>query len=435
MQSPPGLGGEETKLEGEERELDGEEINPTPLEIPLEFYDFKLTPEYLNLTQDLARVETLGNPFFRLYEGIATDTITKDGKKLINYSGYNYLGMSGNKKVSAAAKTAIDIYGTSVSASRVLAGERDLHQALEQEIADLIGVESSITYVSGHSTNVSTIGHLFGAKDLIVYDTLSHNSIQQGCLLSGATLLEFPHNDWRSLSNILSQNRPHYQKVLIAIEGIYSSDGDIPPLAQIIALKKRYKTFLMVDEAHSIGVLGKTGRGISEYCQINPQDVDLWMGTLSKSFASCGGYIAGSKELIEYLKYTSPGFVFSVGMSPANTAAALEAIRLLKTNHKKVNRLHKRALLFLQLAQNLGLNTGNSNNTPIIPIIVGGPSKAVNLSQQLYKHGINAQPMVFPSVPYNAARVRFFINSTHTKTQIHYTIETLGEILNGELGS
>ena len=402
-----------------------EPLKPQP--VPAHYYQFHLMPEYLNLQQDLERVEKLGNPFLTVHDGIARDTTQINGRELLNYSSYNYLGLSGDRAIAQAAQAAIERYGTSVSASRLVSGERPLHQHLERELADFIGTEDCIVYIGGHATNVTTIGHLFGKNDLIVCDALSHNSIQQGCLLSGATIVEFPHNDWQALEQILHQRRYQYEKVLVAIEGIYSTDGDFAPLPQIVEIKKRYQALLMVDEAHSIGVLGDSGRGVSEYFGVAATEVDLWMGTLSKSLASCGGYIAGCGALVQYLKYTAPGFVFSVGMSPANTAAALAAIRLLKAEPERVMRLHKNAQLFLELTKQKGLNTGASQDSPIVPVIVGEPHKAVQLSHRLFKRGINVQPMVYPSVPYDAARLRFFITCTHTSEQIHRTLETVCE--------
>ena len=279
--------------------------------------------------------------------------------------------------------------------------------------------------MGGHATNVTTIGHLFGDKDLILYDALSHNSILEGCSFSGAKILPFAHNNWQALDNLLATQRHNFQQVLIVIEGIYSVDGDIPNLPKFIEVKKRHKVFLMIDEAHSIGVLGKQGRGIREYYGVNANDVDIWMGTLSKSFASCGGYIAGSSALIEYLKYTAPGFVYSAGMSPANTAAALAAIQSLKTQPERLVNLHARAKLFLTLAQNHQLNTGFSQNTPVIPIIIGNSLKCIKLSQSLFQRGINVQPMIYPSVPENMARLRFFITSCHTEEQIDFTVNVI----------
>jgi len=204
------------------------------------------------------------------------------------------------------------------------------------------------------------------------------------------------------------------------------------PLPEIVELKQHYQTFLLVDEAHSIGVLGLSGGGIREHFNLNATDVDLWMGTLSKSFASCGGYIAGSKELIQYLKYTAPGFVFSVGMSPANAAAALAAIRLLKAEPTRAIKLQSRAKFCLDLAKSKGFNTGFSGDSPVIPIIVGEPHKAVTLSQSLSADGINAKPMVYPSVPYDAARLRLFITSLHTEDQLQFTIDAIAKRLKSD---
>ncbi|MEN9565214.1 MAG: hypothetical protein RLZZ69_410 [Cyanobacteriota bacterium] len=373
-------------------------ITRSKIDVKPEYSQFQLTPEYLNLKKDLQQVEKLGNPFFSLHQGIAQDTIQTNERQLINYSSYNYLGMSGDPIVIAATQKAIAEYGTSVSASRVLSGERPIHLELEQEIADLIGTEAAMVYVGGHATNVSTIGHLFSKQDLIICDALCHNSIREGCNLSGATIIDFPHNDTQALEEILNRERTKYHKV---------------------------QTFLLVDEAHSIGVLGLSGGGIREHYHLQPTDVDLWMGTLSKSFASCGGYIAGSSELIEYLKYSAPGFVFSVGMSPANTASALAAIKLLKAEPERAIKLQTQAQFCLNLAKSKGFNTGYSANSPVIPIIVGEPQKAVRLSQLLNQAGINVNPMVYPSVAYNAARLRFFITCLHTEAQIQQTIEAL----------
>lgn len=391
----------------------------------LPFVDF---PEYRNLQQILLGMKARGidNPYFREHRGVNSSGAIAEGREHITFSRYNYLGMSGDPVVSQAAKEAIDRYGTSVSASRIASGERPLHREIEKEIAGLIGTEDSLVFVSGHATNVTTIGHLFGKLDLIVHDALIHNSVLQGCQLSQATHLSFPHNNWRALDKILKESRPRFRRALVVIEGIYSMDGDIPELPAFIKIKKRHGAFLMVDEAHSIGVLGKSGRGIGEHFGINPAEVELWMGTLSKSFASCGGYIAGSGALIEYLKYTAPGFVYSVGMSPPNVAAALAAIRLLKREPQRVTRLQELSGLFLRLARERGLNTGACcSGSPVVPVIVGDSLKAICLSQALLQQGIDALPMVYPAVPDNSARLRFFVNCTHTPEQIRLAVDVV----------
>jgi 8-amino-7-oxononanoate synthase len=424
-------------VEAVEKYLGGaDSAEPKPNGIPPEHYRFDRYPEYLRLKQNLEMLEHsgVGNPYFNVHERVTNDTTMIGGRELINFSSYNYIGMSGDPAVAQAAKDAIDRFGTSVSASRLVSGEKTIHRELELAIANLIGVEDAIVYVGGHSTNETTIGHLFGPGDLILHDALAHNSIIQGCILSGARRRPFPHNDWSTVERLLQDLRGDYRRVLVAIEGTYSMDGDIPDLPQFIAAKQRHKAFLMVDEAHSAGVLGEQGRGIGEYWHVNPHDVDLWMGTLSKSFGSCGGYIAGNKAVVEYLKYTAPGFVYSVGISPSNAAAALASIHMLEREPERVTRLHERADLFLSLAKKEGLNTGMSKDTPVIPIILGDSIRCLQLSQALARRGINVQPIVHPAVEEQAARLRFFITSKHTEEQIRYTIAALAEEL-AELNS
>jgi len=395
-------------------------------EVLPEHYTFELFPEFLGLKQLMAAVELGGgNPYLKVNDRITRNTTVINERECINFSAYNYLGMSGDPVVSAAAKTAIDSFGTSVSASRVASGERPFHRELEQEIAQLIGAEDSIVYIGGHTANVTTISTLFGATDLIMYDAFSHDSVNQGCLLSGARSLPFPHNDWDALDRLLSEHRHRYRRVLVVIEGVYSMDGDIPDLPRFVEVKRRHKAILMIDEAHSIGVLGPHGRGISEYFDVDAADVDLWMGTLSKSFASCGGYIAGTRAVVEYLKYFGSGFVYSVGISPANAAAALAAIRLLKAEPERVSRLHDRANLFLRLAEERGLNKGTSKDSPVVPVIIGDSFRCIALSRALLDLGINVQPIIHPAVEDKAARLRFFINCTHTEEQIRFTVDSV----------
>lgn len=404
---------------------------PALPDIPPEYYRFEHHEGYQHLQQQRSQLQALGlsNPYFAVQEGIARDTTQIEGQTLINYSSYNYLGLSGHPVVSQAAKDAIDRYGTSVSASRIASGEKLLHRELEQAIATFVGTEDCIVYIGGHATNVSTIGHLFGPNDLILHDALSHNSILQGAVLSGASAISFPHNDWHSLDRLLLERRHRYQRVLIVIEGVYSTDGDIPELPQFINVKKRHKAFLMVDEAHSMGVLGQSGGGIGEHFAVNRADVDLWMGTLSKSFASCGGYIAGTHALVEYLKYTAPGFVYSVGISPPNAASALAALKQLQAEPDRVPRLHERISLFLTLAQSAGLDTGLSQGSAVVPIIVGNSRKCLQLAQILFLQGINVQALFAPVVPEKTARLRFFISCTHTESQIRMTVKATASAL------
>jgi 8-amino-7-oxononanoate synthase len=382
-----------------------------------------------------AWLDALGvaNPFFQVHEGIAGATTIIDGQELINFSSYNYLGMSGDPVVQQAAKDAIDRYGTSVSASRLVSGERPLHRQLERAIAELLSVDDAVVFVGGHATNETTIGHLFGPGDLVLHDALAHNSIIEGALLSGARRRSFPHNDWQALDDLLARIRHEFRRVLIALEGVYGMDGDFPDLPQFIDVKKRHHALLLVDEAHSLGTMGATGRGIGEHFGVNAHDVDLWMGTLSKSLGSCGGYIAGQREVIEYLRYTAPGFVYSVGISPANAAAALASIQRLLAQPQLVATLKSRAELFLGLAKQHHLATGTSSGTPVIPIIVGDAQRAIYLSDALLRQGINARPLLPPAVEENAARLRFFVTCEHTELQVQRTVEIVANCLSEKL--
>lgn len=371
----------------------------------------------------------VSSPFFKTHDGIASATSNINGKPYINFSSYNYLGLGGHPTVIQASKDALDHYGTTVSASRMVSGERSIQKELEQEIASLYQADDSLVFVSGHATNVTTIGYLFGKKDLILYDSLCHNSILQGAVLSGSKILPFRHNDWSHLDEILKRERKNFERVLITIEGLYSMDGDIPELEHFIEIKKRHNAFLMVDEAHSIGVLGKNGRGIAEHFDINYADVDIWMGTLSKSFASCGGYIAGESALIKHLRHYAPGFLYSVGIAPPLAAAALASIRLMNKEPDRLDRLHSRGSSLLKKAQAAGINTGKSAGYSVIPVMAGSSTNAVVLSNILFEAGINVQPILRPAVEDKAARLRFFISSEHTEEQIDTTIEVLKKAL------
>ena len=377
----------------------------------------------------LLDVPGVGNPYFRRCEGINGDRAVIGQREVVNFASYNYLGLSGHPDVSAAAKDAIDRYGTSDSASRLISGERPVHVELEAALAKLVGAEDALVYVGGHATNVTTLGHMFGSQDLIVYDELIHDSVLGGAELSGATRLPFRHQDLAGLDALLTRRRADHANVLIVVEGVYSADGDVPDLAALVALKKRHRAFLMVDEAHSLGVLGKTGRGVGEHFGVDGRDVDMWMGTLSKSLASCGGYIAGSRKLVEYLRYTSPGFIYSVGMPPSNAAAALAALQVMEREPERVTRLHERVKLFLSLAREYGLDTGTSAGSAVVPVIVGDTLQAIRLSGILMDQGINVAPMIYPAVANDGARLRFFISSLHTEEQIRHTLATVSREL------
>jgi 8-amino-7-oxononanoate synthase len=397
--------------------------------IPEQFYRFSLHPGYtqIRIVNDGAKMMGIKSPFFKLHDGNAGATTHIEGREYINYASYNYLGFSGHPAVNQAAINAINTYGTSVSASRLVSGERPIHRQLEQEIASAYDVDDAIVFVSGHATNVTTIGYLFGHKDLILHDELIHNSALQGCILSGARRLPFPHNDWQALDTILTEQRQHFERVLIVVEGIYSMDGDYPDLPKFIEVKQKHQAFLMVDDAHSFGVMGKTGLGIREHFHLAGKDVDIWMGTLSKSLAGCGGYIAGETALVEHLKFLAPGFLYSVGMSPPLAATSLKALQCMYDEPYRVKALQDRGQLFIELSKAAGIDTGNSSGLAVIPAITGSSIKAAQLSAAMFEKGINVQPILYPAVSEKSARLRFFISSQHTEDQIRSTVKILGE--------
>jgi 8-amino-7-oxononanoate synthase len=393
--------------------------------------DFTTLPGYQELRVQRSAAETLGidNPFFRTHTERAGATTLINGRVYDNFSSYDYLGLNGHPAVSKAAKDAIDRYGTSPSASRVVAGERPVHQELERKLADHYGQEACVAFVSGHATNVSTIGALLGPRDLIVHDSLAHNSIIMGATLSRAERRSFPHNDLQALDQLLTSLRPQFKRVLIVVEGLYSMDGDLPDLAGLVALKQRHGAWLMVDEAHGMGVLGQKGHGLFEQAHVDPCSVDIWMGTLSKTLSSCGGYIAGCTALIDFLKCTSGGFVYSVGLPPAMAAAASAALDLLHAEPHRVRRLRQNGGLFCSVAREHNLDIGFSTGLAVTPVVVYDSLVAVVLSQKLFERGINVQPIIHPAVPERTSRLRFFITSEHTEEQIRRTVATVAEEL------
>jgi 8-amino-7-oxononanoate synthase len=372
----------------------------------------------LDMMRRAGEILGLENPYFQPHAGIAGSRTWIGNREYDNFVSYNYLGLNGDPRVSAAAKAAIDRYGTSVSASRVVSGERPLHRALEEALADVCGTEDAVAFVSGHATNVSVIGHLVGAEDAIVYDSLCHNSIVQGALLSGARRLPYAHNDLVALDRELGRVRDQVKRVLVIVEGHYSMDGDVPDLAALVAIVRRHRASLMVDEAHSLGVLGARGFGIAERCGVDPREVDLWMGTLSKTLSSCGGYVAGSKALIDYLRCSTPGFVYSVGLSPPVAAAATAALQVMREEPERVAQLSENAAYFLAQARAAGLDTGTSIGAAIVPVMTGGSIRAAQVADWLRRQGVNVQPIMYPAVPERAARLRFFISSLHDRSQL-----------------
>jgi 8-amino-7-oxononanoate synthase len=369
------------------------------------------------------------SPFFKCIEEADGNHTTIDNQSRLNFAWCDYLGLNQHPALAAAMKEAIDRFGPCTSASRMVAGETPLHKELETEIAEFLGVEEALLFVSGHAANVSTIGTIMSEDDLIVHDEFVHNSAIVGMRLSRATTISFKHTDYRQLQEILQRERAKYRNVLIITEGLYSTEGDVTDLTPVVELKERYGAWLMVDDAHGLGVLGETGRGIAEHCGFDARKVDIWMGTLSKTLASSGGYIAGSSELIHILKHNAPGFVYSVGLLPAMTAGALAALRVIKSEPERVQRLRRNSELFLELAQQRGLNTGVAEGYGMMPVIIGDIIKTVKLWHCVFARGINPSLMVYPAVPLKAGRLRFFLTSEHSDAEIREALDITAQEL------
>jgi 8-amino-7-oxononanoate synthase len=386
--------------------------------------DFTQLPAYqeLKTQRGAAALLQIDDPFFRTHDARAGATSRIASRQVVNFASYDYLGLNQHPDVGAAAKAAIDAFGTSVSASRLVAGERPFHRELEAKIASFYGVENAVAFVSGHATNVTAISALVGRNDLVITDALIHNSAVVGAELSGAARRSFPHSDLQALETILAESRAQHRNVLIAVEGLYSMDGDVPDLPRLIDIKNRHGAWLMVDEAHALGVLGARGRGIAEHFGIDPRGVDIWMGTLSKTLASCGGFIAGSTALVDILKCSGSGFVYSVGMAPPVAAAAIAAFDLIDREPERIARLQENCTAFLAKAKAAGLDTGLGQGFAVVPIMVGDSLRAAKLAERLLDHGINVMPIVYPAVPMQAARLRFFISAEHTEEQIDTAI-------------
>ena len=382
---------------------------------------------YIKKVEKVGKMLSIPSPFFRPNDGRDGTMAIIQGKKYINFAWCNYLGLNEHPSVTEAAKAALDRFGTCISASRMVAGEIPLHRTLEEEIAEFCGTEDALLFVSGHAANVSTIGTIMNDGDLVVHDEFVHNSAVVGIQLSGATSRSFRHNNLDQCEKILREHRGNYQNCLIIIEGLYSTEGDVPDLARLVEIKERYGAWLMVDDAHGLGVLGERGSGLAEHCGVDPRKIDILMGTLSKTLASCGGYIAGERALIEILKYTAPGFVYSVGLPPPMAAGALAALRVIKNDPARVARMRSNGALFMREAHAAGLDTGNSKGLGILPVMVGTSLRVGKMTHRLFERGINASPIFSPGVPINAARLRYFVTSEHTPDEIRTTVRTTRE--------
>lgn len=336
------------------------------------------------------------------------------GDKLL-FSGYNYLGLANHPRVVQAAQEALATYGTHAGAARMVGGEIALHRELESALAGFTGHDDAVVGVSGYGANISVLSYLLGKRDLIVHDSLMHHSGVAGAVQSGARRMAFPHADYDALERILAEHRDRAERALILVEGAYSMDGDVADLPRLLAIKRRYGCWLMVDEAHSIGTIGPTGRGLAEHWQVSPREVDIVMGTLSKSLGSCGGFICGSAVLIGLLRTYAPGLLmYSTGITPANAAAALASLQVLDEEPGLVQRLQQNSRSFCDEARRRGLDIGVADGlAPIVPVMIGADMTALRVASAMLNQGVLAHPIIHPIVPRDSSRIRFFITNMH----------------------
>ena len=353
------------------------------------------------------------------------DQLPGDGRggPVVSFGNYDYLGLAGDPRVRQAAADAALHQGVGVSASRMIGGERDFHSAFERDLACFVGHEAALCLVSGYLTNMTVVGHLLGSRDLLLIDELSHNSIVSGATGSRARTVVFRHNDLDHLEQILRIERGGHARCLIVVEGLYSMDGDVPDLPRLLAMKGAHDCWLMVDEAHSIGVLGATGRGLSEHWGTDPRAVDLVIGTLSKAFVSCGGFIAAEARVLEWLHFTLPGFVFSVGMAPPVAAAAGAALRILDGEPWRIARLHAVSQHFVAEADRLGLDTGPSIGHGVVPVFFRDNAETVACAEAMLGRGFYCPPIVQVGVPRDQPRLRFFLSVQHREQDVTEALE------------
>jgi len=358
--------------------------------------------------------------YLKSIDGASGARVTIDGREMLMFASYNYLGLITHPKIKKAAIEAIEKYGTGAAGVRLLAGTTKIHEKLEETIAKFKGAEDAVTYSSGYVTNLAAISTLCGRGDLIIIDKLDHASIIDGCILSGADHRTYLHNNMESLENILAKSG-NYTNKLIVVDAVYSMDGDVSNLPEISHLAKKYKAKLMVDEAHSIGVLGKTGHGIEEHFGLKGA-VDIHMGTLSKTIPSIGGYLAGNKDLISYLKHNSRPFIFSASLPPVAAATAVACFEVIESEPERIVNLQKNIKQFRDGLNSMGYDTMGST-TSIVPILVGEEEDTLKLCQMVNDEGIFICPILFPAIPKDTNRLRAHVLTTHTSQDIDKALD------------
>ena len=371
-----------------------------------------LLKDRIDAVNQRAKTMKENDTFFWLktIENSSQPRVLVEQKEKIILASYNYLALIDHPKLKEAGMKAIERYGTGTSGVRFLSGTTEVHKKLEEKIASFKSADDAITYTSGYVTNLAAITALYQRGDLVIIDKIDHASIIDGCILSGARYKTFLHNDMERLENLLIDSDNFVNKIII-VDGVYSMDGDVANLPEISRLAKKYHAKVMVDEAHSIGVLGKTGHGIEEYFGLE-NAVDIHMGTLSKTIPSVGGYIAGDKDMIDYLRHNSRPFIFSAPIPPVNAAVAIAALEVIEEEPERVQNLHKNMERFRKGIQSMGYNIGNST-TAIIPIIIGGEEETLQLCKIVNEQGVFICPILFPAVSKGTSRLRSHILTNH----------------------
>ena len=344
------------------------------------------------------------------------------GREMGMYASYSYLGLVGHPRINAAAKEAIDRYGTGTHGVRSLAGSLDLHTELEETIAEFKNAEAAVTYTSGYVTNLTAVSTLVGRGDYVISDKLNHASIVDGCLMSGAKFLRFRHNDMEALEQRLQQIEKGSTKLVIA-DAVFSMDGDIIDFPNMVELCRRYDAWLMIDEAHSVGVLGKTGRGIEEYFGMEGA-IDIKMGTLSKTIPSVGGYIAGKEDIVKYLRHASRAYIFSAALPPAQAAAANESFKVIMDETWRVEKLHANTELFISGLKLRGFDT-MLTETAIVPVLCGSDEAAFAMTRECQRRDIFVLPVVSPAVPPGLARLRATVTAAHESNEIEHAMDVI----------
>lgn len=360
-------------------------------------------------------------PFMQVIQGGSDARVMIQGQEKIMIGSNNYLGLTSHPEVKEAAIKAVEKYGTGCTGSRILNGNLDLHEQLEAELADFLGKEAVIVYSTGFFSNSGTISTLVAPDDVMICDRDNHASIVQGCLLSRAPMKRYLHNDMDSLERALSSIEEAKDKFIIT-DGVFSMFGDICNLPELSRLALKYNASLIVDDAHSIGVLGENGSGTQEYYGMKDA-VDVITGTFSKSFACVGGFAAASKEVVRFLKATCPSFIFTASLPPASVATVLASLRILKNDHARRKRLHSIANRVRTELNSMGYNTGGSQ-TPIIPVVIGDRDKTIAAWEYLFDHGIFCNVSISPAVPKGSDLLRTSYIATHTDEQVDYVLET-----------